>query len=435
MDAPSRRHLPHATGVYIMRDGAGTVLYVGKAVDLARRVAQYFAERPKDAKTSVLAPLVRRIDYIACASEREALVWERRLIGRHQPFFNAMWKDDKDYPYVRLSLEEDYPRLTVVRRRRRDGARYFGPYPMVSPVRSLLRSLWKRRLLPLRPCDYSFSRAKPLAPQKIKSCLYYHTGECPAPCAGRISYDGYRRIAEDAALFFEGRYARLKRSLTRSMKAASQRLDFEAAARLRDNLQGIEHMGERVRYAEVRPGKVAERLDASSGVTDLQQALALPRPPHHVECFDISHLFGKQTVASMVCFVGGEPNKAHYRRFRVRSVSGIDDFASMEEVVARRARALKEAGEPAPDLFLIDGGKGQLAAAERALAGVPLKAPLASLAKREEELFTPGKPEPVRLDPARPARRLVQRVRDEAHRFAITYHRLLRGKALLKEDA
>ncbi|TBR24655.1 excinuclease ABC subunit UvrC [bacterium] len=432
MPGPSRSHLPHATGVYIMRDASGEVLYVGKAIDLARRVAQYFSEKPKDLKTSLLAPLVRRIDYVACASEREALVWERRLIGRHQPFFNAMWKDGKDYPWVRLSLDEDYPRLSVVRRRRRDGSRYFGPYPKVTPVRGLLRSLWKRRLVPLRPCDYSFSREKPLPQAKIKSCLYYHTGECPAPCAGKVSYAGYRRIADDAALFFEGRYARLKGSMARAMKAASKRMDYEEAARLRDNVEGLEHMGERVRYAEVRPGKVAERLEASSGVTALQAALGLAKPPHHIECFDISHLFGKQTVASMVCFTAGAPHKAHYRRFRVRTVAGIDDFASMAEVVARRARALKEEGAPLPDLFLIDGGKGQLAAAEQALASVPLKVPLASLAKREEELFVPGKPESVRLSAGDPARRLVERVRDEAHRFAVTYHRLLRGKQLLK---
>lgn len=417
-----------------MRDAAGEVLYVGKALDLAKRVAQYFSEKPKDLKTSLLAPLVRRIDYVACASEREALVWERRLIGRHQPFFNAMWKDGKDYPWVRLSLDEDYPRLSVVRRRKRDGARYFGPYPKVTPVRGLLRSLWKRRLIPLRPCDYAFSREKPLAEAKIKSCLYYHTGECPAPCAGKVSYEGYRRVAEDAALFFEGRYARLKGSMTRGMKAASRRMDYEEAARLRDNVEGLEHMAERVRYAEVRPGKVAERLEASSGVTALQTALGLARPPHHIECFDISHLFGKQTVASMVCFMGGAPHKGHYRRFRVKTVAGIDDFASMAEVVARRARALKEEGAPLPDLFLIDGGKGQLAAAEQALASVPLRVPLASLAKREEELFVPGKPAPVRLDPGDPARRLVERVRDEAHRFAVTYHRLLRDKKLLSEE-
>jgi excinuclease ABC subunit C len=417
-----------------MRDGAGEVLYVGKAKDLAKRVAQYFSEKPKDLKTSLLAPLVRRIDYVACASEREALVWERRLIGRHQPFFNAMWKDGKDYPWVRLSLDEDYPRLSVVRRRRRDGARYYGPYPKVTPVRGLLRSLWKRRLVPLRPCDYSFSREKPLPEAKIKSCLYYHTGECPAPCAGKVSYEGYRRVAEDAALFFEGRYARLKGSMTRAMKAASKRMDYEEAARLRDNVEGLEHMGERVRYAEVRPGKVAERLEASNGVTELQRELTLARPPHHIECFDISHLFGKQTVASMVCFMGGAPHKAHYRRFRVKTVSGIDDFASMAEVVARRARALKEEGAPLPDLFLIDGGKGQLAAAEQALASIPLRVPLASLAKREEELFVPGRFDSVRLDAASPARRLVERVRDEAHRFAVTYHRLLRGKKLLSEE-
>ncbi|MEE8424851.1 MAG: GIY-YIG nuclease family protein, partial [Elusimicrobiota bacterium] len=246
------RHLPQACGVYVFRDAAMDVLYVGKAKNLAKRVASYFNPKASDHKTTALAPLIRKIDYIHCASEREALIWERRLIGKHQPFFNAMWKDDKSYPYVKISMGEDFPRMRVVRKKRRDQGLYFGPYPKVSMVRGLLRTLWKRRLFPLRPCNYNFSVKKPLDERKIKNCLYYHTKECPAPCAKRVSRKIYRHIAESAALFFSGRFASLKRRFERSMRKAAQALDYEQAARMRDHLQAIDHMSERVRYHEVR---------------------------------------------------------------------------------------------------------------------------------------------------------------------------------------
>ncbi|MEK7745510.1 MAG: GIY-YIG nuclease family protein, partial [Elusimicrobiota bacterium] len=250
-DLAVRRGVPHACGVYIMRDAAMSVLYVGKAKDLAKRVAQYFNPNKPDLKNQVLAPLVRKIDYIHCASEREALLWERRLIGRHQPFFNSMWKDDKSYPFVKISLEEEFPRFCVVRKKHRDGGAYFGPYPQVSSIRRLLRTLWKRKLFPLRACDYSFSSEKPLPQKKIKSCLYYHTRECPAPCAGRISPKDYRAIARNAVLFFSGRTRHLKERFTGEMSAASAALDYERAALLRDNVAALEHMSERVRFQEV----------------------------------------------------------------------------------------------------------------------------------------------------------------------------------------
>jgi len=428
---PSRDHLPHACGVYIMRGAAGTVLYVGKAVDLAKRVAQYFNPRRPDPKNQELAPLIRRIDYIHCASEREALIWERRLIQRHQPFFNSMWKDDKSYPYIKLTLDEEFPRIRIVRKRQRDGGVYFGPYPKVSPVRSLVRSLWKRRLFPLRPCDYVFSSKKPLHFKKINSCLYYHTGECPAPCAARISTRAYRRIVENALLFFQGRYAKLRGAYERQMKTASKALRYEEAARLRESIKAIEHMGERVRYQEVRPGRVSRRLGASEQVTGLQKALQLKHPPHDIECFDISHLFGKETVASMVRFHGGEPERGAYRHFSIRTVEGIDDFASMAEAVSRRYRDLAGSGAPPPDLIVVDGGKGQLSAAKKILLQLKVRAPIAALAKRKEEVFLPGKTAPIRLESGSPALRLLQRLRDEAHRFAVRYHRIRRTKRLL----
>lgn len=427
-----RRHLPHKTGVYIMCDAAGEILYIGKAIDLAKRVAQYFNPNKEDVKNQALAPLIRRIDYILCESEREALLLERRLINQNQPFFNVMWKDGKTYPYLKLSMGEDFPRLFTTRRKVRDGGRYFGPFPKVAPVKGLLRYLWRQKMFPLRPCRYDFSVEKPLDPRKIKNCLYYHTKECPAPCAGKISKDDYRAIAEKAELFFSGKYRDLKEGFEREMKAASAALQYEKAAQLRDNMLALGLMGERVRVRTVEADDVGGHVAATQMVTALQKALDLPTPPVHIECFDISHFQGHQTVASMTCFVGGKPHRDHYRKFKIRDVAGIDDFKSMHEAVYRRYKRLQAEKARLPDLVLIDGGKGQLGAAQEALAELKLKIPLASLAKRIEEVFLPARAESVVLPFGDPALALLQRLRDEAHRFGVAYHRLLRDKHLFE---
>ena len=427
-----RRHLPHKTGVYIMRDAGGEILYIGKAVDLAKRVAQYFNPNKEDVKNRSLAPLIRRIDYILCESEREALLLERRLIHENQPFFNAMWKDGKTYPYLKISTGEDFPRMFTTRRKVRDGSAYFGPFPKVGPIRGLLRYLWKQKMFPLRPCRWDFSETKPLDPRKIKSCLYYHTKECPAPCANKISKGDYRKIADRAVLFFKGRYKDLRAEFERDMAAASKALEYEKAAQLRDNMQALGQMGERVRVRAVEADSVGGHVAAPQSVTALQKALSLPAPPVHVECFDISHFQGHQTVASMVCFVGGRPHREHYRKFKIRDVAGIDDFKSMHEAVFRRYKRLQAEKARLPDLVLIDGGKGQLGAAQAALAELGLKIPLASLAKRIEEVFVPGRAESYVLPIGDPALSLLQRLRDEAHRFAITYHRSMRDKNLFE---
>lgn len=434
MNETSVSHLPHAPGVYLFRDAGGGVLYVGKAKDLARRAAQHFDPRRAEPKTREFLPLTRTVDYLLCASERDALLVEDKLIKRYQPFFNVAQRDEKTYPSLKLTIREDFPRLYWTRRRRRDGALYFGPYPKVSLVRGLVRWLFRSRIIPLRPCDYEFSTAKPLAQKKIQGCLYYHTRQCPAPCAGRISPSDYQAIARQAALFLKGQYSRLEKNLAAEMAKASAGMQYERAAEARDRLAGLRHMQERVKARAVAGRELEERLAGSRAVTALQAALGLKRPPVHVEGVDISHLFGKQTVGSFVCASGGEPNRDHYRRFRVRTVAGIDDFATMREVVGRRLRGLKRAGSPLPDLLLIDGGKGQLAAALEAMEEAKVRVPAAGLAKREEELFLPGKSEPVVLDRADPALRLLQRLRDEAHRFAVTYHRLLHGKKLLETE-
>ncbi len=433
MEPLDRRHLPHKTGVYIMCDAGGEILYIGKALDLAKRVAQYFNPNKEDLKNQSLTPLIRRIDYILCESEREALLLERRLINENQPFFNVMWKDGKTYPYLKISMGEDFPRIFTTRRKIRDGGEYFGPFPKVAPIRALLRYLWKQRMFPLRPCRWDFSEEKPLDKRKITGCLYYHTKECPAPCAGKISKDAYRGIGERAVLFFKGKYGDLRAEFERDMKTASKNLEYERAGQLRDNILALSQMGERVRIRAVEADQVGGHTARTQMVTDLQKALMLPAPPVHIECFDISHFQGHQTVASMVCFEGGKPNRDHYRKFKIRETVGIDDFKSMHEAVYRRYKRLSEAKAALPDLILIDGGKGQLSAAQAALKELQLKIPMASLAKRIEEVFLPGRSESIILRLDDPALRLLQQLRDEAHRFGVAYHRLLRDKHLFQE--
>jgi excinuclease ABC subunit C len=417
-----------------MRDAAGSILYIGKANDLAKRVAHYFNRGKPGVKNTLLTPLVRNIDYIVCASERESLLLERRLIHKHQPFFNVMWKDDKSYPYVKLTMGEDFPRILMTRRKVDDGGLYFGPYPKVAQIRGLLRYLWRQRFFALRPCRWDFGVEKPLDRKKVRACLYFHTGECPAPCAAKISREEYRKIAENAALFFRGRYASLRGRFEREMAQASSRMEYERSAQLRDNIAALSQMGEQVRVRSVTAAAAEGPIAASQAVGDLKTALNLPFPPVHIECFDISHFQGHETTASMVCFRGGEPHKEHYRRFKVRETTGIDDFKSMAEVVRRRYQRLLRENETLPDLVLIDGGKGQLGAAAAQLRKLGIKMPVVSLAKRIEEVFVPERSESLLLEPGRPALRLLQSLRDEAHRFALSYQRLLRGKKLFEPD-
>ncbi|MFA5974806.1 MAG: excinuclease ABC subunit UvrC [Elusimicrobiota bacterium] len=427
--------IPHSPGVYLMRDQTGRILYVGKALDLAKRVSSYFtrnADHPP--KISALVASIHHIDYIPTASEREALVMEQGLIRRLQPHFNTMWRDDKSYPYVKLTSKEDFPRLFLTRQRTRDGSNYFGPYPNTGSIRHLLRYLWTHKFFPLRPCRYDFSEAHPLPIEKARGCLYYHTRECPAPCVGRISKDDYRRIAQEAAFFFQGKYKRLIGTWEEEMREASQTQNYERAAQLRDNLSALRHMDERVTVRQIHLDDVVARVDRSRAVTELQQALQLKRPPLRLECFDISHSQGVETVASLVVFERGVPIKSEYRKFKIKTVRGIDDFAGMGEVVGRRYRRLRAEQRPLPDFILIDGGKGQLSAARNAIRSALRKGPLpamAALAKREEEVFLPDQDIPVSLPKDSAALLLLQRVRDEAHRFAVTFHRLRRAKRFL----
>ena len=346
-----------------------------------------------------------------------------------------MWKDSKTYPWLKITREY-FPRLEFTRRRERDGGLYFGPYPKVEPLKKLIAHLWRIKFINLRRCRWDFSPEKPLDPRKIKACLYYHTGQCSAPCAGRISRAAYGLLASRVTHFLKGDYEKLRASFKAGMARASSSLRYEDAAAYRDFLNAFAHMEERVSVGRLDPDFIERSTGLTGAVTALKEALGLTRPPSHIEAFDTSSLFGRQAVGSSVCFVNGERHTAHYRRYRIKfrnSPGGSDDLAMIEEIVGRRLAQLKKSGEKMPELLLIDGGPGQLAAAMKALRASEAKIPVISLAKRFEEIYSPRRALPLRLDRAHPGLRLLQALRDEAHRFGITYHRKLRGKAELGE--
>ncbi|MDR0953067.1 MAG: excinuclease ABC subunit UvrC [Elusimicrobiota bacterium] len=431
--------LPRKPGVYLMKNASGLIIYIGKAKNINARVHQYFqtgAEASRGWKIPSLVPLIAQIDFVVCASERDALLLEDKLIKKYKPFFNSMLKDAKTYPYVKISLQEDFPRITMTRRPQHDGAAYFGPYPHSFEIKKMLAFLWKKKYLPLRPCKWSFSRQKPLAQKRINSCIYYHTKQCPAPCAGKISYEDYRAIAQRAQMFFSGDYKEFLAELNRAMVAAAKDYKYELAAKYRDFALALEHIKERVKVSEYKENKLTHKIDASVKLKRLSEVLGSDKIIRHIEAFDNSHLAGKHPVGAMVCFEDGEKYKAHYRRFKIQSAlpeNGADDFMMMREIVGRRlAQVAKLPKANKPDLFLIDGGKVQLDFAMQAIKAAGEDIKVISLAKREEEIFAPGKKDSIKLDKADPAIRLLMEIRDEVHRFAITYNRLLRSKSLLK---
>ncbi|HLF02424.1 MAG TPA: excinuclease ABC subunit UvrC [Anaerolineales bacterium] len=556
--------LPTRPGCYLMKDEDGTIIYVGKAVNLRSRVRSYFHAQTDSAKTDQLVRRIADIETIIVDSELEALILEMNLIKKHRPKYNVRLKDDKRYPYIKVHWADPFPKVTVTRQMNaRDGSRYFGPYTSVWAVHQTLALL--RKIFGYLTCDRVITGHDP------RACLYYDIKLCIAPCIGAASKDDYRAMIDDLCKFLQGRTEPVVKRLRAEMEAASEALQFEKAAAIRDQLLAIERVVEKQKVisteqidsdviafardkgdtcaqvffirggkligresfmlegaAEAEPTEIvshfitqfyedaafvpqevmlptdiaeaeivsqwlrdkrggdkvtltvphrgpkhdliemattnaAEALtrlhvereaDASKHVeamAELQAALGLPRPPTRIECFDISHLQGTATVASMVVFTQGAPEKQHYRSFNIRTVAGVDDFASMREVLRRRfgrwretqeIRETKEKGlAPGkkidesfallPDLLLIDGGKGQLGEAVAALKEFELteRVPVASLAKQREEIFLPGQPNSIMMPRNSPGLFLVQRVRDEAHRFAVTHNRQQRQKA------
>ena len=429
--------LPKQPGVYIMRDRTGAIIYVGKAKNLSDRVKQYFQESnlySRGWKLPCLLPLIAKIDYITCDSERDALVLEEKLIKEYQPFFNSMGKDGKSYPYLKITLSEDFPRLVLTRRLVKGKDLYFGPYPKSSIVKNLIRFLWKSKYAPLRPCKWSFSRQKPLAPLKINTCIYYHTGQCPAPCAGKISYEDYRALVKRMADFLDGNFGEITEKLTTLMQAHSDKLEYEQATIFRNFLQALAHMKERVLVGKFKDEKIVTAMKNTDKLKRLAEVIGLKKLPAHIEAFDNSHLFGREAVGCMVCYINGEKNHEHYRRFKIRSklpTRGGSDFAMMEESVYRRLRQIKRDPAHTPDLILLDGGKSQITAAINAFERAGVYIPFIALAETHEGIYLPGAAESIKLPIGDPALNLLMEIRDEVHRFAVTYHRKLRNQAEL----
>lgn len=549
--------LPESPGCYLMKDAQGTIIYVGKAVNLKNRVRSYFRETYHTPKVAAMISHIQDFDILLCDSNLEALCLECNLIKRHRPYYNILLKDDKHYPYLRVNLRENYPRLTLARRMEKDGAKYFGPYIGATAVKQVIDAV--RDVFPLRTCKLALPLKSPRRP-----CVNYEIGRCLAPCAGKCTEAEYWDMLDGVLAFLGGDYKQVVERLKNDMNAAAEKMQYEKAAVYRDKIRDVQGLMERqiaiqteraeqdilalaqdgldamvqlvyvrggrmvggdhfplpregsedpgevlaafltqyyedgnliprhvlvqalpedslpqleawlrekkgaavtlatpkrgekhelVRLAaknaadalEKRNARAAIRQERTVGACEgLAKALGLPKAPRRIEGYDISNTQGVLSVASMVVFIDGVAAKKEYRHFRIKTVVGANDFASMNEVLGRRfSHGLEEkkereaSGLPAiggkfsdlPDLVLIDGGPQQLRFAREALQALGAEVPMFGLAKKQEEIYLPDREEPICLDHHTPELHLVQRIRDEAHRFGITHHRALRGKA------
>ena len=544
------KELPTDSGVYIMKNATGEIIYIGKAKNLKNRVSQYF-RNSKDfpVKVKAMVSNIADFSYIVTNTELEALALENNLIKKHQPYYNILLKDDKSYPYIKLNLKSDFPKLEVTRTLRKDGAKYFGPYIAGMRANEIIKTLCYA--YPLRTCNVKITKT-PKRP-----CLNYHLGLCSAPCAGKISKEDYKKLIDEVISFLNGHDDKVSKVLEQKMQSAAKAEQFETAIVLRDRLEMLKKLGRstitylnkyenldvfawatngslaslavllvrggksvgcetfhlidvslgmkesieqfipqyylnarvpaeivvpceinevlnewlnqqrqsglgidgkgNVKITFAKKGEKAKLLeiakknaelaldkfvetekrnyDYTSGAVDkLQEILKLKKRPRKMECYDISNISGVLSVASMVVFWEGKPDKAKYRRFRIKTVEGPNDFASMNEVLTRRFEESKKPNKDdesfsiLPDLIVIDGGKGQLSSAYNAMLKCGVNVPMIGLAKKEEEVFLPNQSEPIVLPRSHNSLKMLQRIRDESHRFAITYHRSLRNK-------
>jgi len=423
------RTFPTSSGVYLMKDAQGRVIYVGKAVNLRSRVGSYFSvAAASDRRTCDLVPEIADVEFLETDSEVDALLLEARLIKDIQPRFNQELKDDKTFPYLEIVTGEDFPRVEFTRKPRSKGAKLFGPFASAKQLRGAIAVLQK--VFKFRTCSLDIDDGDEKW-RWFRPCLLASINQCTAPCNLRISKDEYRDSIRRLRMFLDGGKVNLLRELRQGMQAASAELKFEKAARLRDEIKALETLNLRGNLEDHVQPEVFY-IDPQKGLAGLKKLLNLPSVPRRIEGVDIAHLHGGETVASLVQFIDGLPFKHGYKRFRIRTVDGVDDFASMREVVSRRFRRLQQEGESFPDILLVDGGLGQLNAVLSALKAIDVQPPcVISLAKREEEVYIPGEPEPRKLSRHSYALRLLQYVRDEAHRFAQQYHHLLRRKSTL----
>ncbi|MCC9601680.1 excinuclease ABC subunit UvrC [Stieleria sp. JC731] len=418
---------PQSPGVYLMKDIAGRVIYVGKAKNLRSRAGSYFLKAAaEDARTANWIGDIADIDYMDCDSEVDALLMESRLIKDIQPKNNKELKDDKTFPYLMITTREEFPRIEVTREPKAKGVKLYGPFASAGALRGAIQVL--QRIFKFRTCTLDISESDEQW-KWFRPCLLASINQCTAPCNLRISKEDYRRDIKRLQTFLEGGKKRLLKEMRDEMLTASQALDFERAAVLRDELQMLERLEERGELDTHAQPEVFY-IDPKKGLAGLRKVLGLSETPRVIEGMDIAHLGGGQTVASLVQFIDGLPFKPGYRRFKIKDVDGIDDFRSMYEVVSRRFRRLSDENDAFPDILLIDGGKGQLNSAMAAFRDQEITPPtVISLAKREEEIFRPGISEPLRLSKNSFALRLLQYVRDESHRFAQHYHHILRTKS------
>ena len=421
------RDFPTEPGVYLMKDSQGRVIYVGKARNLRSRASSYFnAAAASDRRTADLVPEIADIDFIATDSEVDALLLEARLIKDVQPRFNQELKDDKTFPYLQITTGEDFPRVEFTRKPLDKGVKLYGPFTSAKKLRGTIAVLQK--IFKFRTCTLDIDEDDERW-RWFRPCLLASINQCTAPCSLRITKEQYREDVRRLRMFLDGNKARLLKELQVEMQQASQELKFEKAARLRDEIKALESLKLRGNLEEHAQPE-AFYVDPRKGLKGLQKVFGLEEQPRVIEGVDIAHLQGGETVASLVQFIDGLPFKHGYKRYKIRTVDGVDDFASMREVVSRRFRRLQQEGERFPDLLLIDGGKGQLSSVMSAFAALDIAPPFTlSLAKREEEVFLPEENEPRRLSRHSFGLRLLQYVRDEAHRFAQSYHHTLRRKS------
>src|SRR6516162_6225381 len=419
---------PAAPGVYLMKDAQGRVLYVGKAKNLRNRAGHYFTKAAlEDPRTADLVKLIEDIDFLPAETEVDALLLEARLVKDIQPRFNVNLKDDKTFPYLQIRIREDFPRVEFTRTPRRRGVKLYGPFTSARSLRAAIQVL--QRIFQFRTCaldiDDGDSRWRWFRP-----CILHNIRQCTAPCNLRVTKEEYRRQIRALRLVLEGKKGKLVSEMEEAMRQASADLQFEKAARIRDEMEALKKLSLRGDVdKDVQPEVF--QIEPKRGLAGLRKILGLAKTPRTIEGVDIAHLGGGETVASLVSFIDGLPFKPNYRRYRMKSVRGVDDFASIREVVTRRFRRKMRDEELLPDILLIDGGKGQLNAALEAFDFLGREPPcLISLAKREEEIYRPGNAAPLKLSRHSAALRLLQYVRDEAHRFAQHYHHLLRRKKL-----
>jgi excinuclease ABC subunit C len=429
--------LPREPGVYLMKDDKGVVIYVGKAGSLRSRVSSYFVPSADlGPKKQPMLDVVADFDHIACDGEWEALLTENRLIKDIHPRFNVRLTDDKTFPYLVITVRDDYPGVYITRDPNSPeyrGAKVFGPFTSVYNLRESVQLL--QRVFKFRTCTLEIADPEPGEVDKRKffrPCLLYPIKQCTGPCAAKIGREDYRQDIDRFIRFLGSKRSVMLRELQQEMQQAAEAQQYEKAASLRDQIKAITKLDERGQMKQGwQPETEAFAADPKKGLASLQRALEMDQPVRVLECIDIAHLQGGETVGSKVCFVDGRPLKDQYRRYKIKTVAN-DDYMAIREVVSRRYRDAGAGQELYPDVICIDGGLGQLHAAQEAFDQLDVQPPMViSLAKKDELIYTQAKAEPIKLGRENPGLKLVQAARDEAHRFAQHYHHILRRKAVV----